>query len=66
MLHILLLMDFFNSYWQFLLEDSCQEVLSFLTDVGVFTPTSFLMGRMDSVVSTVKPLSKKCLQILLV
>ncbi|KAE8983544.1 hypothetical protein PF011_g21139 [Phytophthora fragariae] len=42
-------LDFFKGYWPFLLDPSCQELFSFLTDMGVFTPTRVLMGGTDSV-----------------
>uniref|UniRef100_H3H500 Chromo domain-containing protein n=1 Tax=Phytophthora ramorum TaxID=164328 RepID=H3H500_PHYRM len=43
------LLDFFKGYWQFLLSLSSQELFSFLTDMGVVTPTRVLMGGSDSV-----------------
>ncbi|POM80151.1 Hypothetical protein PHPALM_2050 [Phytophthora palmivora] len=43
------LLDFFKGYWQFLLSLNSQELFSFLTDMGVFTPTRVLMGGTDSV-----------------
>ncbi|KAE9043991.1 hypothetical protein PF010_g33255 [Phytophthora fragariae] len=43
------LLDFFKGYWQFLLSLECQELFSFLTDMGIFTPTRVLMGGSDSV-----------------
>ncbi|KAE9325268.1 hypothetical protein PF008_g16908 [Phytophthora fragariae] len=43
------LLDFFKGYWHFLLSLECQELFSFLTDMGIFTPTRVLMGGSDSV-----------------
>jgi hypothetical protein len=42
-------LDFFKGYWQFALHSDSQELFSFLTDLGVFTPTRVLMGGTDSV-----------------
>jgi hypothetical protein len=42
-------LDFFKGYWQFKLDPESQEILSFLTDQGVYTPTRVLMGGSDSV-----------------
>jgi hypothetical protein len=42
-------LDFFKGYWQLPLHPSCQEMFSFLTDLGVYTPTRVLMGVSDSV-----------------
>ena len=42
-------LDFFKGYWQFKLHAESQELFSFLTDEGVFTPTRVLMGATDSV-----------------
>ena len=42
-------LDFFKGYWQFLLDEGSQELFSFLTDEGVYTPTRVLMGGSDSV-----------------
>ncbi len=42
-------LDFFKGYWQLPLHPSCQEMFSFLTDLGVYTPTRVLMGGSDSV-----------------
>ncbi len=36
---------FFKGYWQSPLHPSCQEMFSFLTDLGVYTPTRVLMGE---------------------
>lgn len=44
------LLDFFEGYGQFLLDESCQELFSFLIDMDVYTPTRLLMGGKDSVV----------------
>ncbi|POM64770.1 Hypothetical protein PHPALM_19656 [Phytophthora palmivora] len=43
------LLGFFQGYWQFILSLECQELFSFLTDMGIFTPTRVLMGGTDSV-----------------
>jgi hypothetical protein len=37
-------LDFFKGYWQFKLAEESQEMFSFLTDQGVYTPTRVLMG----------------------
>ena len=42
--------DFFKGYWQFALDKSCQELFSFATDFGLFSPTRVLMGGSDSVI----------------
>ena len=42
-------LDFFKGYWQFMLDKDSQELFSFLTDEGVYTPTRVLMGGSDSV-----------------
>jgi hypothetical protein len=42
-------LDFFKGYWQFLLAEASQELISFITDERVFTPTRVLMGGSDSV-----------------
>ncbi|KAF0744145.1 hypothetical protein Ae201684_001287 [Aphanomyces euteiches] len=42
-------LDFFKGYWQFALHPDSQEMFSFLTDIGVYTPTRVLMGGTDSV-----------------
>jgi hypothetical protein len=42
-------LDFFKGYWQFKLDPESQEMFSFLTDQGVYTPTRVLMGGSDSV-----------------
>ncbi|KAF0774477.1 hypothetical protein AaE_001823, partial [Aphanomyces astaci] len=42
-------LDFFKGYWQFALDMGSQEMLSFLTDMGMYTPTGVLMGGIDSV-----------------
>ncbi|KAE9160699.1 hypothetical protein PF002_g32560 [Phytophthora fragariae] len=49
------LLDFFKGYWQFLLSLECQELFSFLTDMGIFTPTRVLMGGSDSVAYCMPP-----------
>ncbi|POM78825.1 Hypothetical protein PHPALM_3603 [Phytophthora palmivora] len=38
-LELYFLLDFFKGYWQFLLSLECQELFSFLTDMGIFIPT---------------------------
>ncbi|KAH9136630.1 hypothetical protein AeRB84_018324 [Aphanomyces euteiches] len=43
------LLDFFQGYWQFALDPSCQEIFSFLTDTGVYTSTRVMQGGSDSV-----------------
>ena len=42
-------LDFFKGYWQYALDKASQEMFSFLTDMGVYTPTRVLMGGTDSV-----------------
>ncbi|ETW06575.1 hypothetical protein H310_02792 [Aphanomyces invadans] len=42
-------LDFFKGYWQFALVKTSQEMFSFLTDTGVYTPTRVLMGGTASV-----------------
>nr|CCA26557.1 hypothetical protein TcasGA2_TC016174 [Albugo laibachii Nc14] len=42
-------LDFFKGYWQFLLATESQELYSFSTDDGIYTPTRVLMGGSDSV-----------------
>ena len=42
-------LDFFKGYWEFMLDPASQEMFSFLTDQGVYTPTRVLMGGTDSV-----------------
>ncbi|EGZ25707.1 hypothetical protein PHYSODRAFT_435333, partial [Phytophthora sojae] len=57
-------LDFFKGYWQFLLDESCQEFFSFLTDAGIYTPTRVMMGGTDSVAycqSTVQEMFKDLL-----
>jgi hypothetical protein len=43
------LLDFFKGYWQFALHPECQEMFSFLTDMGVYTSTRVMQGGSDSV-----------------
>jgi len=42
-------LDFFKGYWQLPLAKESQELFSFITDTGVYTPTRVLMGGSDSV-----------------
>jgi hypothetical protein len=42
-------LDFFKGYWQFQLDPESQEMFSFLTDQGVYTPTRVLMDGSDCV-----------------
>ncbi|ETV90041.1 hypothetical protein H310_15126 [Aphanomyces invadans] len=42
-------LDFFKGYWQFALDKASQEIFSFLTDTGIYTPTRVLMGGTDNV-----------------
>jgi hypothetical protein len=42
-------MDAFKGYWQFPLHPDIQEILSFQTDSGVYTPTRLVQGACDSV-----------------
>jgi hypothetical protein len=37
-------LGFFIGYWQFKLDPDRQEMFSFFTDQGVYTPTRVLMG----------------------
>jgi hypothetical protein len=46
---VFFILDFFKGYWQLPLHPSCQEMFSFLTDLGVYTPTRVLLGGSDSV-----------------
>ncbi|ETV91956.1 hypothetical protein H310_13605 [Aphanomyces invadans] len=46
-------LDFFKGYWQFALHPDSQEMFSFLTDIGVYTPTRVLMGSTDSVLPVI-------------
>ncbi|ETV98987.1 hypothetical protein H310_08460 [Aphanomyces invadans] len=46
---VFFILDFFKGYWQFALDKTSQEMLSFLMDTGVYTPTRVLMGGTDSV-----------------
>jgi hypothetical protein len=40
-------LDFFKGYWQLPLHPSCQEMFSFLTDLGDYTPTRVLIAGTD-------------------
>eukprot|EP00644_Phytophthora_capsici_P019273 jgi/Phyca11/132444/e_gw1.167.22.1 len=40
--------DFFKGFWQLPLHESCQELFSFVTEDGVFTPTRVPQGACDS------------------
>lgn len=40
--------DFCHGYWQFALAQSCQEILSIQTHLGIYTPTRMLQGQVDS------------------
>ena len=42
-------LDAFKGYWQFPLDPQTAEVLSFMTDRGVFTPKRLIQGCTDSV-----------------
>jgi hypothetical protein len=42
-------LDCHKGYWQFPLSEKSQEVLSFLTDTGVYTPTRLMQGERDAV-----------------
>jgi hypothetical protein len=41
-------LDAFKGFWQFPLAEESQEVYSFLTELGVFTPTRLIQGSTDS------------------
>jgi hypothetical protein len=41
-------LDAFKGFWQFPLAEESQEVYSFLTKLGVFTPTRLIQGSTDS------------------
>jgi len=41
-------LDTFKGFWQFPLAEKSQEVYSFLTELGVFTPTRLIQGSTDS------------------
>ena len=41
-------LDAFKGFWQFPLAEEGQEVYSFLTELGVFTPTMLIQGSTDS------------------
>lgn len=42
-------LDWLKGYWQLALHPSCQELFSFMTPFGVYTPTRVLMGQSDAV-----------------
>lgn len=42
--------DFFKGFWQMPLAEDSQEIFSFVTEDGVFTPTRVPQGAMDSAV----------------
>ena len=41
-------LDALKGFWQFPLAEESQEVYSFLTELGVFTPTPLIQGSTDS------------------
>ena len=41
--------DAFKGYWQFPVEEDSQELLSFMTDAGVYTPNRIIQGATDAV-----------------
>jgi hypothetical protein len=43
------LLDAFKGYWQFPVDEDSQELLSFMTDRGVYTPNRIIQGCMDGV-----------------
>jgi hypothetical protein len=43
------LFDLTSGYWQFPLDPSCQEIFSYMTDRGIFTPTRVPQGAAGSV-----------------
>ena len=42
-------LDAYKGYWQFPLAKESQELLSFMTDEGVYTPTRVIQGATDAV-----------------
>jgi len=40
-------LDAFKGFWQFPLAEESQELYSFLTELGVFTPTLLIQGSTD-------------------
>ena len=42
------LLDAFKGFWIMPLDESCQEIFSFMTDRGVFTPTRSIQGAKNS------------------
>ena len=42
-------LDGFKIFWQFQLDSEIQQIYSFLTEYGVYTPTRLIQGRTDSV-----------------
>ena len=47
-------LDAHKGYWQFPLSEESQEMCSFVTHEGVFTPSRLLQGHQDSVMAVVK------------
>ena len=41
-------LDVLKGFWQFPLDVDCQDVYSFLTDVGIFTPERIVQGSTDA------------------
>jgi len=48
-------LDAFKGFWQFPLESKCQEIYSFLTEYGVYTPTTLIQGSAPIVHMPSKP-----------
>ena len=44
-------LDAFKGYWNFPLHKDTQEILSFMTDRGVYTPTRALQGHLNTAVA---------------
>ena len=42
------ILDAFKGFWIMPLDESCQEMFSFMTDRGVFTPTRSIQGALNS------------------
>jgi len=42
------ILDAFKGFWIMPLDESCQEIFSFMTDRGVFTPTRSIQGALNS------------------
>src|SRR5690606_5728489 len=49
--HFFSVVDAYKGYWQFPLDEESQEMFSFATHEGVFTPTRIMQGVKDSVVA---------------